>query len=114
MVVLVCGSRNWSNFEAILSHLAALSPSKVIHGGCTGADELSDKAARQLGFEVQVFKADWKRFGRAAGPLRNKRMLDEGKPDLVLAFHSDLENSRGTLDMVRRAKSSGIKVEIIQ
>lgn len=114
MVVLVCGSRNWSNFEVILSRLAVLSPSRVIHGGCAGADELSGKAAKQLGFEVQVFKADWKRFGRAAGPMRNKQMLDEGRPDLVLAFHNDLENSRGTLDMVRRAKASGIKVEIIR
>jgi hypothetical protein len=113
MVVLVCGSREWRNFEVIRQRLVALSPSKVLHGACRGADKLSGDAAEELGLAVEVFPADWKAFGKGAGPKRNQRMLDEGKPDLVLAFHSDLESSRGTSDMVRRARKAGVRVEVV-
>lgn len=46
--------------------------------------------------------------GKAAGPIRNQRMLDEGKPDLVVAF----PGGRGTADMVRRAKAAGVPVRL--
>jgi len=59
------------------------------------------------------FPADWKSYGKGAGPIRNQLMLDEGKPDLVLAFHNDISSSRGTADMIRRAKKHGISYEII-
>lgn len=47
-------------------------------------------------------------------PIRNKQMLDEGKPDLVLAFHTDIENSKGTKNMIYQAKKRGIKVILIK
>lgn len=50
--------------------------------------------------------ADWKTHGRAAGPIRNQRMIDEWKPTLVIAF----AGGRGTADMIRRAKAAGIEV----
>jgi hypothetical protein len=53
-----------------------------------------------------VYKAEWDKHGRAAGPIRNQQMLDDGKPDLVLAF----AGGRGTDDMCRRAREAGIEV----
>jgi len=59
---------------------------------------------------VQVFPADWETHGKAAGPIRNQRMLDEGRPDLVVAF----PGGRGTSDMVARAKRAGVEVMMIE
>lgn len=73
--------------------------------------------AERIGLKVindgKGFPADWKRYGKAAGPIRNQQMIDEGKPDLVLAFHENINESRGTKDMVARARGIGIKVIII-
>jgi hypothetical protein len=79
--------------------------SVVIHGGANGADEWADKWAADRIVPQHSFKADWKAHGRAAGPIRNQRMIDEGKPDLVIAF----PGGRGTADMVRRAQAAGIE-----
>ena len=63
-----------------------------------------------MGFRVESFPAKWDLYGRAAGPIRNQEMLDVGKPSLVVYFHSDLKDSKGTKDMVERATKSGIEV----
>jgi hypothetical protein len=59
---------------------------------------------------IDVYVAQWKKHGRAAGPIRNQRMLDEGKPDLVVAF----PGGRGTADMIRRAERAGVPVQQVQ
>lgn len=59
--------------------------------------------------KVEPYPADWS-IGRAAGPIRNKRMIVEGKPDLVVAFHDSLETSRRTRNMINQAISAGIPV----
>lgn len=111
MRVLVCGDRNWTDEDGIRRVLKGLiEPLVVIHGGARGADSLAGKVAEELGHEVEVYPADWQRYGKAAGVLRNQQMLDEGKPDFVLAFHADLSRSKGTADMVRRAVAAGITV----
>jgi len=70
--------------------------------------------ATEYGFDVEVYAAEWYRFGKAAGPIRNQQMLDEGKPDLVVAFHNNLSRSRGTRDMINRAKKALIPVQVIE
>jgi len=114
MKVLVCGDREWVDRKSVYDRLRGLPVGAlVIHGGCRGADEIAGACAKQLGFLVQVFPALWSSYGRAAGPIRNRQMLDE-KPDLVLAFHSDLKRSKGTRDTVREAERRGIPVEVIR
>lgn len=113
MIVLICGSRDWQNVKLIHDHITRLSPGKVIHGGCRGADTIAGVIAHEMGIPVHVFEADWKSHGRGAGPIRNQKMLDEGRPDLVLAFHNNIDSSRGTSDMVKRAKRRGISCKII-
>src|SRR4051812_12062124 len=96
--VLVCGSRSWQDRDAIYNFLAFLTPDNlVIHGGAKGADTIAGEAAERRGARVRVFPADWGKHKRAAGPIRNAQMLDEGKPDLVVAFG----RTKGTNDMVR-------------
>jgi len=111
--VLITGGRYWTDKEYILNVLSRVLLDKedvfVIHGGARGVDSLAGIAAEGLGFEVKVVQANWKKFGRSAGIIRNREMLDLN-PDLVIAFHADLPNSKGTIDCIREAKRRGINV----
>lgn len=109
--VLVCGGRDFNDRDFVWNSLCELDASHgpfqvVIHGCATGADQEAMGWAQCLGRKHTPFRADWRTHGKAAGPLRNQRMLDEGKPALVIAF----PGGRGTADMVRRAKSAGLPV----
>jgi len=114
MRVLVTGDRDWNDAVLIESHLKKLpKDTLIIQGGARGADTLAKQAAHRLGLEVETYKADWKRYRKAAGPIRNRQMLKEGKPDRGLAFHDNIENSKGTKDMVAVLRKAGVPVELI-
>ena len=115
MRVLICGDRNWYAYSVIHQWVwqnlpANAPPSTVIHGDARGADRMAGRAAALFGHEVIAFPAQWDKHGKAAGYIRNQQMLDEGKPDLVVYFHDNLAESKGTGDMVSRARKAGIKV----
>lgn len=113
MRVLICGDRNWTDYSRIFRFVASLpTGSIIIEGAARGADFMAGQAAREVGFQVLEFPANWAKFGRAAGPIRNVQMMTEGKPDVVVAFHDDLEHSKGTRDMVNRAKKAGLPVYV--
>ncbi len=109
MRVLVCGGREFRDryllHRALNVHRDEISA--IITGGAPGADSLAFDWAWENGFSVERFMADWKTHGRAAGPIRNQRMIDEGKPDLVIAF----PGGRGTADMIRRAEAARLPVK---
>ena len=112
MKVLVCGSRDWTDYEAIQKRLSHLPyPVEIIEGGARGADKLARKAAAELGLEVVEHPANWKAYGKSAGFMRNIKMLDRENPALVIAFQKD--GSRGTQHMIGAARSRGIGVEVI-
>ncbi len=119
MRAIVCGDRNWKRMDIIERELRKLPPDTlIIHGAARGADTLGKFVAEKIGLKVindgKGFPADWKRYGRGAGPIRNQQMIDEGKPDMVLAFHENISESLGTKDMVTRARRIGLKVIIIE
>lgn len=112
--MLVCGSRDWQEADAIRTRLRGLVVEHgrflVIHGDCkTGADAFADHAALMLGLDSDRYPADWKAYGRKAGPIRNLAMLDAG-PDLVVAFQRN--GSRGTQHTIDEARKRGIPVEV--
>lgn len=110
MRILVCGGRDYQDVNRIASVLSEYSDKDVtiIHGGARGADTLAGEWAMRFAKDVVVFKADWDKYGKAAGAIRNQQMLDEGKPDMVIAF----PGGRGTADMVRRAKNTNIPTHV--
>ena len=112
-VVLVCGGRDYRNAARVAAVLDRahhkLGLMSVVQGGADGADRLAAEWAWNKGFPVSTFNADWKAHRKAAGPIRNQRMLDEAKPDFVIAF----PGGAGTADMVARAEKAGIKVHRI-
>lgn len=114
MRVIVTGSRDWADEKAIRDAFEALPAGEqhtIVHGGARGADALAGKVARSLGFEVEIHPADWSRYGRSAGPKRNRKMASLGA-DLVLAF--PLPSSIGTLDMIEVSRSAGIPVRVVE
>jgi hypothetical protein len=115
MRVLICGDRNWNNFRLIEEFIVTLPEgSIIIHGNCRGADKISGYLGRQHGYHVIAVSAKWEKYGNAAGPIRNQEMLDLYKPELVVAFHNDIEHSKGTRNMVEKARRAGIEVKIIR
>ncbi len=127
MRVLVCGGRDFNDGDLVCDVLDALSGvTHIIHGCCSGADDQGRIwAGYQPGVKHVPFEADWKnldvpgaviRIGKygpynaAAGPQRNQRMIDEGKPDLVVAF----PGGSGTKSMINLAKIAGIAVREIK
>lgn len=110
MRVLVTGGRSFENrallFEAMDRLHEERGISTLIHGAAKGADTLAGEWAESRGVEVIACPADWRRYGRAAGPIRNKQMLVEHKPDLVVAF----PGSTGTAHMVSIAEKAGGEV----
>ena len=121
MRILICGSRDYTNKQRIREAILFYKPPVVIEGEARGADTLARKVAEELGIEIaknskgeRGFPADWNKYGKAAGPIRNKQMLDEGKPDLVLAFFSGkYEDSKGTKNMVEQAIAASVIVLVM-
>lgn len=112
MRVLVCGGRDFENFTAVDNRLEKLDREGlvIIHGDAKGADTLAGDWAHMNYISCWKFPANWPKYPKAAGPIRNKQMLDEGKPDLVIAF----PGSKGTAHMIKIAKEAGIPVEMIE
>lgn len=106
MRAIVCGGRNYNDYVALSNVLDKLGVDYVICGGASGADALARQWADERVIPVDVYCAEWKKYGRSAGPRRNQQMLDEGRPDLIVAF----EGGRGTADMVRKARDAKIAV----
>jgi phosphoribosylformylglycinamidine (FGAM) synthase-like amidotransferase family enzyme len=113
MKVLVTGGRGFSNRTLLFASLDSLHAdhafTMIIHGGASGADRLAGEWAASRCIPVEVHPAGWQRYGRAAGPIRNQRMIDR-KPDMVVAF----PGGRGTADMVRRVRQAGIELVVVE
>jgi len=121
MRILVCGDRNWIDRTHMMNILDDTfnSGDTLIYGCCRGADNIAYDILRQyktptgdMDINIKPFPADWDKYGKAAGPIRNQQMIDEGKPDIVLAFHNNIAKSKGTMDMIKRANAAGIEVRI--
>jgi hypothetical protein len=110
MRVLICGGRGFNDVEFLNKELDRLHGEynfeTVIHGAQIGADLLAGQWAADRGIAVEWYRAEWKKYLKAAGPLRNARMLAEGRPRLVIAF----AGGKGTKDMVEKARAAGLEV----
>ena len=108
--ILICGDRNYKDWIKVQDYLNTIPRTAIIiHCGARGADRLAGNLATSLKMKVIKFPAEWDKYGKGAGLIRNQQMLDEGHPDLVIYFHKDIENSKGTKDMAMRAITKGIR-----
>jgi uncharacterized protein YuzE len=103
---LVCGGRDYRDERYLGEILDALNPSAIGHGRARGADRLAGAWATARRVEERAYPAGWTKFGHAAGPIRNREMLVDFKPDVVVAF----PGRRGTTDMIGLAEARGVPV----
>lgn len=120
-VVMVTGGRDLADPQRVLLELEEQlhheGPHVLVVGDCpTGADAFAYSLGSRLGYELEVHKAQWHRYGRSAGPKRNQGMASrEPKPRICLAFPTKPPGTKGsgTWDAVGRAEKAGIPVKIV-
>jgi hypothetical protein len=111
---MITGSRNWTArgvMRKALEQVRDEGYELMIVGDATGADFMAEDLWLEWELSTTTFIADWKRYGKYAGSLRNQQMIDAG-PELVLAFPRPA--SRGTFDAIRRARSKDIPVRVFR
>ena len=114
--IVIGGCRNYDNYESFKSRLDDIIKHKkdkiiIISGHCSGVDLMGERYAEENGFEIEIFLPEWKKYGRAAGPVRNKEMVNYA--DLVIAFWDG--KSKGTKSLIKYAEKIGkelIKIDI--
>ena len=114
MKVIIAGSRNFTDYKKlckICNHILQDQTDIEIVSGAyyKGADKLGEQYAAEKGFLLTKFSADWKSYGKAAGPKRNEQMANYA--NALIAFWDG--KSKGTKHMVEVAKRRGLKVKLI-
>lgn len=127
MKVLIFGSREWC-FDGVIYRVMSKLPAGtiIVNGGARGADRISSRIGRELGFEIREYpitSEEWDQFGKAAGHLRNAKMLEKEHPDtagvkLDKAFGFSVgpvtkDKNRGTHDMAEKLWAASVRFEIL-
>ena len=112
MRVIVAGSRGITNYQVVKKAIeeSGFEVTEVVSGKAAGVDTLGEEWAEENGIPVKEFPAEWQRFGKAAGHLRNGDMAIYGEA-LVAVM---LPDSRGTLNMIKQAKQRGLPGHIVK
>jgi hypothetical protein len=120
--ILVTGAREWTNRELILDTLKDYSGNDVIliHGACSGVDQTAGSVAVELSFVVETYPAEWSKYGKVAGPVRNQQMVNRllehqkgGRKIVAFAFHNCIDESKGTKNCVNLLKKAGVNYTLI-
>ena len=114
----VSGTRKWydyKNFSEVMTmvflalqeaYMLDREEMAVVSGGATGVDEMAEAWAKEMNLPMFVIKPDWKRWGKAAGPIRNSKIVELA--DTLVAFSTP--NTTGTMDTLKKARKKGIPV----
>lgn len=111
--VIIAGSRQFNNYSHLKNAMDYLLSNisddiTIVCGMARGADMLGERYAKEMGYGIDYFPADWDKFGKAAGYLRNEEMADNA--DALVAFWDG--KSRGTKNMIDIARRHNLKVRI--
>lgn len=116
MKLAIVGSRNLDKIEQtsmksirqyVQKHIGQIT--EIVSGGARGADTYAELVAQEFGIPVKVFQADWEQYGRSAGPIRNKQIVDYA--DKVVAFYYGNERSKGAFNSIQQAIAQNKPVE---
>jgi hypothetical protein len=112
--VIVAGSREFADYGLLKARCDAMlcnkSDIEIVSGGARGPDSLGEKYAKENGLKLKLFPADWNKLGKAAGHYRNAEMANYA--DALICFWDG--TSRGSLDMINKAKVNGLLVRIVR
>ena len=102
--IVIGGYRNFNNYEIFKDFVDLCIRDKseitILSGHCKGTDLMAERYAKEKGLVLEIYPADWKKYGKAAGPIRNKQMVENA--DTVIAFVS--ETASGTKNLIENAK----------
>lgn len=116
--IIIAGGRDFSNYSKLKAHMdefleTVTCPVTIVSGGARGADTLGEQYAREHGYPVKRFPANWDKYGKSAGPKRNEEMaLYVAEEHGVLVAFWD-GKSRGTKDMIDRATEYKLEVQVV-
>ena len=111
MRIIIAGSRTIDQvgFDQVISQCTwATEAESIVSGGALGVDQLAEAWASAIGIPVIRYSPDWKRFGRGAGIIRNRTMVENA--DALLAIWDG--QSRGTKQIIQYAQAQGLRVEV--
>ena len=114
--IIVCGGVDFNDYDYLKNQLDRLrayyEDIKLVSGHARGADTLAERYAAERDIPIQVFPAEWKKYGKAAGPMRNRAMLEYANEEtaVVAAFWDG--QSRGTGNMIKQAKAAGAECHV--
>ena len=110
MKVIIAGSRNIVDYEVVKEAIeeSQFTLKTVVSGGAKGVDSLGEQYAEAMNIPLHVYKADWERHGRAAGPIRNRKMAENA--DALIAIWDG--KSRGTKNMIETAQKLKLLVYV--
>lgn len=113
MKIIIAGSRNFDDYTLLEQFCDKILQNvkeevEIVSGGAKGADRLGEKYATERGYSIKVFVADWAKYGKSAGPIRNEQMAKYA--DGLIAFWDG--KSRGTKNMIDLAKKYKLKIRI--
>ncbi len=118
--VIICGSRSFCDYERLRERCDYYLRRKiesgakvvVVSGGADGADKLGERYAAEKGLECKVFPADWNKYGKRAGMIRNAKMA--GIANACIAFPSAYSENRGTNNMIQTARRNNLLVRVVE
>lgn len=116
MKLVVAGTRTFRDYELLRKALfsqyyfyIAFNNLEIVSGAADGADRLGEKYAKENNLKLTRFPADWKKYGKAAGPIRNRQMAEYA--DQAIVFWD--AHSKGTLNMIQTMRKLGKKVNVV-
>lgn len=117
--IIVAGGRDFTDYALLSQTLDAVlekytfSEVQIVSGCCCGADALGERYAKEHGIPVKRFPAEWLAYGKAAGPIRNRKMAEYAAEcdGMLVAFWNG--KSRGTASMIRLAEKNGMQIKTI-
>lgn len=108
MRVIIAGGRNYHNYDTLLEAIqeSQFNITTVVCGGAAGVDTLGERYGQEMNLQIAYFYPDWATHGRAAGPIRNRKMAENA--DALIALWNG--ESRGTKNMIETATKLGLMV----
>lgn len=121
--IIIAGTRDFDDYELLKFKVDRIVEKEfkncyisIVSGTCKGADQLGESYARTKGYHLYKFPAEWDKYGRKAGPLRNEKMAKFASGELIdnecvgvlIAFWDG--KSRGTKNMIENAHKYNLKV----
>lgn len=111
--VIIAGTRSFQDYELLQSYVDYMLSRttdviEIVSGGAKGADALGECYAKEHGYRLKIFPANWEQYGKAAGYRRNAEMA--AYADALIAFWDG--KSRGTMHMINLAKQHHLKIRI--